>query len=123
MAQRRYSDKYPSIKVKLFDEVAATGTSESRDVFIYKQLTVVIVATGISTGGGATFRFQGGYDDSNFGTLMSVRNTGVADLLQNVKSNGTYIFEVMNASTIHYFRLYLESRTDGTYTAYLLART
>lgn len=110
-----------TLEVKLLDAVTTTGASAAQNVFIYKDLTVCIVASGVLYGG--YFIFEGSPDGVNWGSVGSVRDRGEVDIRQDVVTDGTYFFEIVNASTLKYFRINLASLIGiGTFTAYLFAR-
>jgi len=108
------------LEEKLLDAVTTSGASSDVYVLDKKQLTVCIVASGITSG--ATFTFQASPDQSNYGTVSSVDNTGNIKTTQTITANGTYFFEIVNASSIKWFRANITSYTDGTYTCYVYGR-
>lgn len=132
---RAYDDSLDLTKIaeqapmdqQVLDEIllsAVTAAGPSSDVYVLdkKQLTVCIVASAIS-GAGSIFTFQGSPDQSNYGAVGSVNNVASVNSTQTIGANGTYIFEIVNASSLKWFRVNLTTRTDGTFTVYLFARS
>lgn len=106
---------------KLLNAVTATGASTSVTTIDKKELTVCIVATVDSTGG--TIVCQGSPDNSNWGTVAATDTTGTLNESIDITTSGTYFYEIVNASTLKYFRVNITS-TDGAsvYTVYLTGR-
>jgi len=105
---------------KLLNAVTAVGASTAAGVLSYKELTICVVATAISSGG--TFTFQGSPDLTNWGTVASIDIADLVSATQVITGDGTTYYEIVNASSLKYFRVNLTSYTDGTYTVYLTGR-
>jgi large exoprotein involved in heme utilization and adhesion len=104
----------------LLNAVTATGASTSVFTLDKQELTVVVVASSVSTGG--TLTFQGSPDNINWGTVGTVDNSGTTATTQAITGDGVFVFKVVNAGSLKWFRANLTARTDGTYTVYLFAR-
>lgn len=120
MALMQLSDDQPVLDDKLLDNVTTTGASTSVATIYKKELTVCIVATVDTTGG--TIVCQGSPNGSNWGTVAATDISGILNTSLDITTTGTYFFEIVNASTLKYFRVNITS-TDGlsTYTVYLTA--
>lgn len=106
---------------KLLNAVTATGVSTQVYTLDKKELTIAVVASSITDGG--TFTFEGSPDGTNWGTVGSISPLGTTTVTQGISANGTTFYEIVNASSLKYFRVNLSARTDGTYTVYLMARS
>lgn len=111
---------YEPLENVLFNEVTSTGTSADFSVFGKKELTIEIIAANVTDG--ATFSIEATTDQTNYGTIGVVNRSGTiySDIV--IDANGTYYYEVINASSLKYIRGNLSSRSDGTYTMTLLGR-
>lgn len=105
---------------KLLNAVTATGASTDTGTLSYKELVICIVASSVTDG--ATFTFQGSPDNTNYGTVASIDITDLVSSTQAIIADGTYFFEIVNASSLKYFRANLTTYVDGTYTVYLTSR-
>lgn len=103
---------------KLLNAVTATGVSTQVYTLDKKDLTFAVVASSVTTGG--VFKFEGSPDGTNWGSLGTVDNTGTTGVTQTVGANGVFFFDVVNAGSLKYIRVNLSTRTDGTFTVYLM---
>jgi len=102
----------------LLNAVTATGASTDIYTIDKKDLTVEITASSVIDG--ATILIQATTDNTNYGDLGMVDNTGVVVNEINITESGTYYYEIVNASSAKYIRSNITSRIDGTYTVKLL---
>lgn len=104
----------------LLDDVIITGASASHNVLTKKQITLCIVATDVTNG--FTINVEGSPNNTDWGTVACADTSGspITDLI--ITDNGTYFFEVFNASTLKYIRANVAARFDGTIKVYVAAR-
>ena len=104
----------------LLDAVTSTGASTDVYTLDKNGITIEITASSVSTGG--TIKIQGTSDNTNYGDLGVDDNTGTISQSITIDADGTYYYEVVNASSVKYMRANLSSRTDGTYTVKMTGR-
>jgi len=98
----------------IFENVDTSGTSDDIYVLGKSDLTVEITATSVTEG--ASIKIQGTSDNVNYGDLGVVDNTGNINQTISITNDGTYFYEVVNASSLKYVRSNITSLTDGSYT-------
>jgi len=101
---------------------AVTATGASTDVYVLDKnyITIEVVASSVTTGG--TIDIEGTSDQTNYGTIGVVDNSDTVSSSISISSDGTYYYDVKNASSVKYMRANLSSRTDGTYTVKIFGR-
>jgi hypothetical protein len=82
------------------ENVDTSGTSDDIYVLGKSDLTVEITATSVTEG--ASIKIQGTSDNVNYGDLGVVDNTGNINQTISITNDGTYFYEVVNASSLKY---------------------
>lgn len=91
----------------LLSAVTSTGASGTVDTYSWSEKTFYVVASSVTTGG--TIKIQTSPDNSNWADIAE----------EDITANGTT--EIAVTGMFHrYIRANLSSRTDGTYTVYVI---
>jgi len=120
----RIAEVAPTDQQVLFEKLlnAVTSTGASTQVYTLDKREFVFAVVASSTTDGGIFTFEGSPDGTNWGAVATINSGGTTASTQTVADDGTFFFEIVNADTIKYLRANLTTRSDGTFTVYLMAK-